>query len=504
SQCANILVIMTPPAYSSQLAYIELWRELSLRGHKVTLVTPNPINDPKLTNLTEIATKDTHRKVSNLTRFADSVVTSWNIYYYTHGVFREVSEMLHQYSKIRNLVNKSDVKSFDVVLVYFLSPEFLYLGEVYNCPTILYSSYYLHSYYYYLRGDMPHPASFADMGLQMFQPQNFQDRLLSTIYNMHIWYAKVFTEYPEREEIIQRYSKRKVNVEQLIRNVDLLFVNTNPVIHGARSLNPTTIEIGYERKLLHPEILDKDLKSFMDSSRDGFIYFSLGSTLKSKDLNKQFIKTIVEILAEIPLKIIFKYEADDLTDMARNILFVKWAPQYTILRHPNIKLFITQGGFHSMEEAIYSGVPMIAIPIFIDQKYNGQIMEAKGIGKIVNKMTVKMDLRSAIMDILNNSRTLKIISGSYKDNILKLRKLASDVPMNGLEKAIWWIEYVIRNKGAKHLRNPTSDLPFYQYAHLDVIAFLVLTVTVCLSIIIVSIRKLHKIIVQSTNKNKKE
>lgn len=42
----------------------------------------------------------------------------------------------------------------------------------------------------------------------------------------------------------------------------------------------------------------------------------------------------------------------------------------------------------------------------------------------------------------------------YKENAVKIGKLIGDQPMTGLERAIWWIEYVIRNNGAPHLRNP--------------------------------------------------
>ena len=66
----------------------------------------------------------------------------------------------------------------------------------------------------------------------------------------------------------------------------------------------------------------------------------------------------------------------------------------------------------------------------------------------------------------------------YKKNIKELAEIIQDEPMTGLEKAIWWTEYVIRHKGAKHLRSPIIDIPFYQYHLLDVIAFLVVvTVT---------------------------
>ncbi|KAJ8948059.1 hypothetical protein NQ314_008485 [Rhamnusium bicolor] len=60
---------------------------------------------------------------------------------------------------------------------------------------------------------------------------------------------------------------------------------------------------------------------------------------------------------------------------------------------------------------------------------------------------------------------------SYKNSVVRLKRLALDSPMTGLEKAVWWTEYVIRNKGAKHLRNPAADLPFYQYYLIDVISF---------------------------------
>lgn len=60
----------------------------------------------------------------------------------------------------------------------------------------------------------------------------------------------------------------------------------------------------------------------------------------------------------------------------------------------------------------------------------------------------------------------------------ELAELAKDQPMSGLERAIWWTEYVIKHKGAKHLRSPALDLPFYQYLLVDVIGFCVLVVLI--------------------------
>lgn len=62
----------------------------------------------------------------------------------------------------------------------------------------------------------------------------------------------------------------------------------------------------------------------------------------------------------------------------------------------------------------------------------------------------------------------------YKEKIEQVAKLCEDQPMDGLEKAVWWIEYVTRHKGTKHLRSPLVDLPIYQLYYIDVLGVSVL------------------------------
>nr|CAH7729280.1 unnamed protein product [Callosobruchus chinensis] len=51
---ARILGVFQFPSLSHQIVFRALCRELSLRGHQVTIVTPNPLRDKSLVNLTEI------------------------------------------------------------------------------------------------------------------------------------------------------------------------------------------------------------------------------------------------------------------------------------------------------------------------------------------------------------------------------------------------------------------------------------------------------------------
>lgn len=70
----------------------------------------------------------------------------------------------------------------------------------------------------------------------------------------------------------------------------------------------------------------------------------------------------------------------------------------------------------------------------------------------------------------------------------ELAELLKDQPMTGLERAVWWTEYVIRHKGAEHLRSPAVDIPFYQYFLLDVIGFCVVVLIVVVYLIFLVIR----------------
>lgn len=71
--------------------------------------------------------------------------------------------------------------------------------------------------------------------------------------------------------------------------------------------------------------------------------------------------------------------------------------------------------------------------------------------------------------------TLKALLDRYRSRLRRLAQLAHEQPIKPLDKAVFWIEYVIRHKGAAHLRSPAIDVPFYRFYMLDVAATLILT-----------------------------
>jgi len=64
---------------------------------------------------------------------------------------------------------------------------------------------------------------------------------------------------------------------------------------------------------------------------------------------------------------------------------------------------------------------------------------------------------------------------SFKSCAEVMSEVHKDKAMSPLESAVYWIEYTIRTRGAKHLRPAAHDLYWYQYLMLDAIALIMAT-----------------------------
>lgn len=74
--------------------------------------------------------------------------------------------------------------------------------------------------------------------------------------------------------------------------------------------------------------------------------------------------------------------------------------------HPKIKVFITQGGLQSFQEAVHHGVPMVGIPWFVDQGFNVAKMVDAGIGvKLLPKnLHSYEDIKLALETVLHDKK----------------------------------------------------------------------------------------------------
>jgi glucuronosyltransferase len=161
-------------------------------------------------------------------------------------------------------------------------------------------------------------------------------------------------------------------------------------------------------------------------------------------------------------------------------MLVKWLPQNDLLGHPKVKAFVAHGGTNGIYEAIYHKVPIVGIPLLFDQFENILRLEVRGAAKGVDvtKLT-SQNFVETLQEVLHDP--------SYRDSMKRLSDLHRDKPMHPLDTALFWVEFVMRNKGAAHLRTESYKLPWYSYHSLDVMCLLVAVLSLLVAVIVLSI-----------------
>lgn len=81
----------------------------------------------------------------------------------------------------------------------------------------------------------------------------------------------------------------------------------------------------------------------MDAAKDGIIYFSLGSVVKSSLMPSSTVSLLLSELANVNQTVLWKWEDDHLPDLPANVIVWKWFPQNDILSMTNI--FFIQSPF---------------------------------------------------------------------------------------------------------------------------------------------------------------
>ncbi|XP_008067707.1 UDP-glucuronosyltransferase 2B4-like isoform X3 [Carlito syrichta] len=223
--------------------------------------------------------------------------------------------------------------------------------------------------------------------------------------------------------------------------------------------------------------LSKEMEDFVQSSgENGIVVFSLGSMVS--DMTEERVNVIASALAQIPQKVLWRFNGKKPDTLGPNTRLYKWIPQNDLLGHPKTKAFITHGGTNGIYEAIYHGIPMVGLPLFADQPDNMAHMKTKGVAISLDYHTMSStDLLNAVKTVIHNPL--------YKENAMKLSEIQHDQPMKPLDRAAFWIEFVMRHKGAKHLRVAAHDLNWFQYYSLDVIGFLL----ACVATVIFTVTK---------------
>ncbi|XP_047989492.1 UDP-glycosyltransferase UGT5-like [Leguminivora glycinivorella] len=471
-RAAKILGVFPTPSLSHQVVFNALTHELMRRGHENVIITPNPSfsqhHAPE--NFTEIDVHDLSYKIyrnmtSNL-NYGDikCIATDINS---LRETFLTVFENQMALGEVREIIENKN-NDFDVLLVEAVTRYALAFSHVVKVPIIAVSSFCAVADNYYVMGAPIHPLLYPQMLASRFYG-------LSLWEKMGYWYCifSMLNSYSKREMIENIVVKRIFGDDtpalNIIENdIDIFLINIHRLWEGCRPMPPAVIHLG-GMHLKPGKGLTKELKEYLDSSTNGVIYLSFGTNVNLSVLSAYKIQAMINVFSKLQYDILWKWDQDELPGKTENIRISKWFPQSDLLKHPKIKLFITQGGQQSTDEAIDAGVPVLGIPMMMDQFYNTQKYEDYKIGK-------RIFLSDLTEETLMNAITAILDDKSYRENVMRLRTLMYDEPMTPLQRAAWWTERVLRLRGARYLRAPSAGMSWPEYYELELI-FIVLGFT---------------------------
>merc|ERR1712051_122517 len=301
------------------------------------------------------------------------------------------------------------------------------------------------------------------------EPMTFAQRLGNHCLDLVTRGIFIWIENSVNEQQIEFFEKTIPHLAEIMEErFSVMIACSHYITHGAWPYLPNIIEVG-GLQLKEGNPLPENLRKFMDSSPEGVVFVSFGSTLKPDQMPEEKKADFIESFKNIGMSVIWKWDAE-IPDLPSNVMISSWLPQQDLLAHPNLKVFVTHGGLGSLVEAIYHKATIVGIPFSNDQKPNLLRAVRHGYAKMLDWDALNVEdftgaIKSAMTDEEMKS-SMETVNNLYVDREVKPR-----------DRAAWWVEYVCKYEGAKWLKTGVK-VPWYQYHHVDIIVFLAIILTV--------------------------
>ncbi|XP_055535915.1 UDP-glycosyltransferase UGT5-like [Wyeomyia smithii] len=498
SDGSKILAVFPSTSKTNYLFGQVLFEELASRGHEITVISPfelqydsENIKQIKLTGM--FAHLEDYGINANIFTKWDrsSLYGKNNLIYGTAAM----ADYTLGHPKVQELM-KSDATFDLLILDQVPTDSLLGLAFHYGIPAIVYSSTATNKFTNEMVAN-PHNPSYNPISELGYSDQmTFVQRFWNTIVSLSEQFNYKFFYLPSQEAVYQRHFGRKnlPPLLDLIHNVSLVMVNTHPVINHPRPLVPSMIEVGgLHLRKFNDSGLSEDVVNWVEAAKKGVVVFSLGANTKSADLPANVRKAFTGAFSQLSgTLILWKWENATLDNQTTNVIIGPWMPQQELLAHPNVRLLITHGGLLGMMESVYYGKPILGLPLAGEQEVLVDRAVQAGYG-------LKLDYQNITEEIVLSSIKQILEDSSFRENALKASAHFREHSMKPLDKAVYYIEYVLRNDGGiANLRTGALRLNFWQRHLVDVVLCLA---TLCL-VLVTAIATLIQIILRKTHKRK--
>ncbi|CAG4992048.1 unnamed protein product [Colias eurytheme] len=459
---ARILVMVPTPSISHQVVFRPLIKELHKRGHECVVITTDPVYPKGETpqNLTEVDIHDmSYNSIVDILQSIDGDKDNYLTLF--SRIFHRMSIVFEKQVQLPEVKEVLDSGKYDLVIGEAYIRPLLGLSHYLKAPAILLSTFGGLPTQYNLLGAPTHPLLFPYSVQARLYNLSFFEKILQILNYLRYEWHSYNLEQLDYEIMKRNFGNDVPSFRELYRNnVHLLFLNEHPLWAENRPVPPNIKYIG-GMHTPQEKPLPKELKDYLDAAKRGVIYFSLGSNVKPSLMPANKINMMLKVLSKMPYDVLFKWDSKEFPTGYDNIKFFTWLPQSDLLKHPNIKVFITQAGLQSTDEAIDAAVPLIAFPVFGDQFYNAEKYVKLNVGQQLDISTVtEKQFQNALNAVTGDDK--------YKNNMLKLRGQMREMPINTLDLAVWWTEHILKF-GGLHLQSASAGLTWFEYYELYIV-----------------------------------
>ncbi|XP_054012119.1 UDP-glycosyltransferase UGT5-like isoform X1 [Hylaeus anthracinus] len=498
----RILGVFPFNAKSHFVMFESLMKNLAKTGHQVDVIGTLPLKKP-FPNYTDLVTFETHINFMNNVTYQEiwKEGKAPGIKFLAEIAGNLVCEYLADPGIQKLVRDPPKDPPYDLIIMEIFGAHcFAALGYLLKVPIVGVSSSAL---YPWSNDIIANPENLAYLPNNLFDyssRMNFWQRTYNFVHNLYNkWNFNHITQ--KQNEIIKKYLGPGIpDIRELERNVSMILANSHISTNGIRAMTPALIEVGGLHIQEEGVELSPSLENWMNESTHGFIYFTFGSMVKIESFPQKHLNIFYNAFGKIaPVRVLMKIpNPNELPPgLPKNVHTLPWIPQVKVLKHPNIKAFITHGGLMGTQEAIHYGVPMIGIPLFADQFININ-------SYVRNKIAIGLDLNTLTQEKMDHALDAILYDPIYRETAKKLSVKFVDRPLSAMDTAIYWIEYIIKH-GPDALRSPAMDLTWYQVALVDVAVFLLLVALLAIVVLITALRFIYKLVnpIRQVSQNKK-
>ncbi|KAJ4431906.1 hypothetical protein ANN_20512 [Periplaneta americana] len=234
----------------------------------------------------------------------------------------------------QQLLNYPSTEPFDLIITEAGWGECFYgfIGKFGSPPVVAISAFGIPPWTSGFMGTSENPSYIPNFFTPYSSRMDFGQRILNFVMHNLVVFLYEYRHIPRQEAIARKYFKEDIpSFWRIERNFSIFLANILIGLDDPRPLSPNVIPIGGMHVKAQPDPLPQDLVEFLDEAKDGFIFFSLGSNLRSDAITKDKLQVLLDAFSELPQRVLWKFESDSLLEQPSNVMIGKWLPQSDIL-----------------------------------------------------------------------------------------------------------------------------------------------------------------------------